>query len=271
MQQHEMEHELEHELEGEGEGEQFIGGLLGGLLGEGEGELEFEGEMEQEFELEGELEHETEGEGEMEQEHFFGAIANLARRVVPMVQQAISGGSDEEFEHEHEMEFEHEHEHEMEFEHEGLSEHEAMAELMATEAARASSLGEMEAMIGAAVAQVLSPAERRAIGHALPQLVRAMRVLVRILGRRRRTRRLIRLAPGIVKRTARTVRKMGGGKAVPRRTIARIAAAQTKRALRPQSIIELLRRNLRAAQAMNRSLRARLSTVNRPKRRGVRG
>ncbi len=258
MQQHETELEFEHELEGEGEGEQFLGGLMGSLLGEGEGEGELEGELE--------------GEGESEQEQFFGALGNIARRIVPMVQQAISGGSDEEFEHEFELEHEHEHEHEMEFELEGaISEHEAMAELMAAEAAGASSLGEMEAMIGAAVAQVLSPAERRAIGHALPQLVRAMRVLVRVLGRRKRTRRLIRLAPGIIKRTARVVNKMRRGKPVPRATIAKIAAAQTKRALDPRATIALLRRHLRAASAMNRSLRSRLASMNRPRRRGIRG
>jgi hypothetical protein len=263
----------EFELEGEGEleteGEQeflgalgrIAGDLLGGL-GEGEGEGEYEYEWEQGA-------HEIGHEGE------FGAIGSflsralpvfqsVARVAVPAISAAIGGGAggdDGELEvgGMHEMELEAEFEHELEG---PMAQHEVMAELLAATAAGAHSEGEAEALIGAATATVISPADRAVLRRILPHMIRGTAILTRILRRRRATRPAVRLVPTIVKRASRVLaRRAAAGQPVTRRAASRAVAAQVRRVLtNPRVCGRAMRRNVRATRGMARRPVPRRST-----------
>ena len=254
----EMELELEEELGGLGEFEQH------------EGEWE-QGEWEQQ-----ELTHEFEGD------QFFGIkrfvkkriplLKNIARLAAPWVATAISGPfggvlrgvasqalREEEFEHpEMAQEFEHpEYEHpessqEAAYEiaqHE-VTHHEALAEIMAEAAAHEQNEAQAEAMIGAAVATVLSPRDRRTLRRLLPNLVRGAAVLTRILRRRRATRPAVRAVPTIMRRTVMNLkRQAAAGKPVTRRAAGRAAATEVRRVLgSPSACAAAIRQNVRAVR-----------------------
>jgi hypothetical protein len=275
---HEL-HELEGEFEGEGEagleGEGFlgaIGNVLGGLLGEGE------------FEGEGEL------EGEFESgEQFFGKIGKLIKRAAPMlkkvasiaapmvakaiggplggiVSQAVGLGEGELELHElHELEgegeLETEFEGEMEVAHEiashELTQHEALAEMMAESASHEMHEGEAEAMAGASVVTVISAADRRALRRILPHLVRGVAILTRILRRRRITRPAVRAVPTIVRRTVKNLkRQAAAGRPITRKAVARAAATQVRRVLgNPRACTAAIARNVKVSRAMKRPRR----------------
>src|SRR5262245_35940049 len=295
----ELEGELELEGEGEGEGEQFfgaIGNVLGSLLGESEGEGELEGELELELEGEGELE----GELELESgEQFFGKIGKfikkaapvlkkVARVAAPMVAKAVGGPfggilssvagkllKAQELEGELELEGEGELEGElelgelesgeMEVAHEisshAMTEHEAIAEMMAAAASQEMGEFEAEAMAGAAAATVISSADRRALRRILPHLVRGTAILTRILRRNRVTRPAVRAVPTIMRRTVKSLkRQAASGQPITRRRAARTAATQVRRVLsNPRACTAAIARNVRTARAVARPRAQRVS------------
>jgi hypothetical protein len=278
VQESELESEFEQEFEGEGEG--FLGDVVGGLLGEGE--------MTTESEFEGEGEFEGEFEGELEGEQFFGNVfkkiapflKKVAKVAAPMVGTAIlgpAGGAlgklaasalgesefegelefenlESEFELEGEGEFEGEGEAENEIATHPPTEHEALAEMMAEAAARVGGDGEAEAMTGAAVVTVLSPRDRRALSHLLPDLLRGTAVLTRILRRHRRTRPLVRTVPGIMRRSVRHLkRRAAAGRPITRRAAAQTTAREVRRVLgSPRLVRASLARNRRTSRAVKR-------------------
>lgn len=261
---HEL-HEL-HELEGEGElegefeaGEQFfgkafrsigrfvkknsgllkriakiaapmvgtaIGGPFGAVLGKvassalGEGELEQELEMHELGEFEGEGEFEFEGEGETHE-----AAQEAAYEIVN-----------------HEV-----------------TQHEALAEMMAEAAAQEQHEGEAEAMAGAATMTVISPADRRALRAILPHLIRGTAILTRVLRRRRATRPAVRAVPTIVRRTVKTLKRQAAtGKPITRQLAARAAARQVRNVLgNPKVCTAAIARNLKSSRAVRGKRNAR--------------
>jgi hypothetical protein len=290
---HELhEGELEGELGEAGmEGEGIlgtIGNVLGGLLGEQEGEFEGEGELHEmhELELEGELES-----GEQFFKKAFKGIGSfikkaapilksVAKVAAPMVGTAIGGPfgavlgqlassalGEGELEGElemHELEFEIEgegelaHEHEQEALHEimshELTEHEAIAEMMAEAASHEQHEGQAEAMAGAAAVTVISPADRRALRAILPHITRGVAILTRILRRRRITRPAVRAVPTIVRRTVKSLkRQAAAGKPITRRTAGRTAAVQVRRVLgSPRVCAAAIARNMKSSRAIRR-------------------
>lgn len=156
--------------------------------------------------------------------------------------------------HELESEFEqHEYEHH-EASHEVAHEiaqhettlHEAYAEMMAEAAAHEQGEGQAEAMMGAATMTMISPADRRALRHVLPHLVRGAAILTRILRRRAITRPLQRAVPAIMRRTVRSLKQQAAaGRPITRRAAARAAATQVQRVLgNPSACAAALRRNV---------------------------
>ena len=273
----EYEYEFENEFEGLGEGEGAFGeGPLGEYEGEFFGEGEFEG-------LESANEFELEGEGEYEGEQFFGKafkvlgglakkaapfLKNIAKVAAPMVGTAVGGPiggaiggmasnllGESEYEGEFELEYEGESEAEMEAALEGpLTPTQALGELMAAAASRASTDMEAEAQIGSATAVVLTRDDLDALRAVLPNINRGVAVLTRVLRRRPETRDGVRLIPAIVKRSAVTLRKQAAtGRPVTRKAAAKAMATQTRRVLGTPSICsKALQRNSRATQAVTR-------------------
>jgi hypothetical protein len=274
----ESEFEQEFEAEGEGESEEFLGGLgnmLGGLLGEGETTAESE------------FEDEFEGMGEYEGENFsFGSLfkklgpilKKVAKVAAPMVGTAIlgpAGGAlgklaanalgESEFEDEFEAEGEFESEDEFEGEGEAeaaheiashaMTEHEALAEMMADAATHAAGEGEAEAMVGAAAVSVLSPRDRRALSNLLPDLLRGTAVLTRILRRNRYSRSAVRVVPTIVRRSIKQLKRQAiAGRPITRRQVARTTAREVRRVLGSRKLTGTsMTRNLRISRAVNRS------------------
>jgi hypothetical protein len=280
---HEDEMEFEDEAGMEGEG------LLGGLLGEGEGEDEFEFEMEDE--MEGEFESGEQFFGSVFKgiKGLVGRAAPFLKRIAkfaaPMVGTAIGGpfggmlgklasnalGEGEDEYELHEMEFEGEEEGEYEFEGESesevaheimsheLTQHEALAEMMASSAAHAQHEGEAEAMIGAATITVLSPADRRALGKLLPRLVRGAAVLTRILRKNPKTKVGVLAVPNIIRRTVKHLKKRAAaGKPITRRAVAKTAAMQVRKVLgSPKVCAAAITRNVKSSRAMKRRRRVR--------------
>ena len=280
VQESELESEFEQELETETESENFslggLGNVLGGLLGEGEttAESEFEGEFENEGEFEGEA-------------FSFGSLWKrlkpLAKKFAPMVGTAILGpgvgtalGSlaasalgegefESEGEFEGEFESESEFEGEFEFEAEGeseaaqeitgrpLTESEALAEMMVDAASRAASESESEGMVGAAVVTMLSPRDRRALSGLLPDLIRGVTVLSKVL-RRRGLRKATPAITSVVRRSVRDMKRhAASGRRVTRRTAAKATARQVRRVLgSPKVLGASLARNARATRAMKK-------------------
>jgi hypothetical protein len=179
-----------------------------------------------------------------------GQLGSLASRAL--------SESELEFEYEGEFEFEGEMEGEFEMEAAGpLTQQEAMAEYMAAVAARAQSEAEAEAMIGAATANIISRADRRALRNIVPHLTRGAAILTRILRRRRITRPAVRAVPTIVRRTATTLaRRAAAGQPVTPRAAARTMAAQTRRVLAsPRTCAAAITRNVRASATAARATR----------------
>ena len=241
---------------------------------------------------------EFEGFGEYESgEQFFGGLKRLVKRAAPflkkfvkfaapMVGTAIGGpfggmlgkvassalGEEEGEWEQHEGEFELEDEYEQhEYEHgEAAHEvaheiaqhetavHEAYAEMLAEAAMHEQNEAHAEAMIGAAVVSVLSPADRRALRSVMASLVRGSAVLAALLRRRRGTRPFVRTIPTIMRRTVRSLKKhAAAGRPITRRLAARTAASQVRRVLGNPSA---------CAAALSKSViaRRRLATPRRP-------
>ncbi|MGZ4828861.1 MAG: hypothetical protein ACXV78_04395, partial [Candidatus Angelobacter sp.] len=208
------------------------GGPFGAVLGKvassalGEGELE-QHELHELHEM-GELHelHELEGEGEFESE--FEGEGEMQESSQEMAHEIVS----------HE-----------------LTQHEALAEMMAASAAQEQHEGEAEAMSGASVVTVISPADRRALRTILPHLVRGSAILTRILRRRRITRPAVRAVPTIIRRTVKTLkRQAAAGKPITRRTAGRAAATQVRRVLgNPTVCAAAISRNMKANRILRRT------------------
>jgi hypothetical protein len=269
-----------------------LGGLLGEGETEGELEAELEseseGELEDELEGEGELEYEAEGEWELESgEQFFGNIGKFIRRAAPVLRRVAKAalpivasafgpagtvvgglaGNLLESEGEMEMELEDEigsHEYESELEAEAeleslhevasheLASHEALAEMMAAHASQEMHEGEAEAAAGAAVMTTLSPRDRRELRRLLPNLVRAVALMTRLLRRRRATRPAVRAMPLVVSRTIKSLRRQAAkGRPVTKRSAARTMARQVQQVIgNPRVCAAAIRRNVRVSRRM---------------------
>jgi hypothetical protein len=288
----ELEQHEQHEFEGLGEWEAGELHELGELHEFGAnhemGELHEMGEMHElgEFHEMGELHELGEFEGG---EQFFGKIANfvkknsgllknIAKFAAPLVGTAIGGplggmlgkaatmalGEGEL--HELELELEaHEYEH-PEASHEVAHEiakhetttHEAFAEMLAEAAAHEQNEAHAEAMMGAAVVSVLTPADRAALRRVLPHLVRGAAILTRVLRRRRATRPYVRTVPQIVRRATRDMkRQAASGRPITRRTAAVATAKQVRRVLgNPTACAAAIRKNVSASRRVASSRRA---------------
>jgi hypothetical protein len=267
----EWEMEYEGEWEAEEEGEEFlgtIGRVVGGLFG-GQGEYEEE--------------YEAVYEGEYESEEFFRRIGGFLRRAAPVLRRVarvaapivgtavggpiggalgraassvLEGEYEGELEFEYEGEFEYEAEEEAEWEAQAApaTGQQALAEFMATAAAQAESEAEAEAMIGAATAYTISPADRTALLGIIPHINRGAAILTRILRRRAITRPAVRVVPTVVRRTTNVLaRRAQAGQPVTRRAAGRVMAAQTRRVLgSPRTCAAAMRRNVRATAAVSR-------------------
>jgi hypothetical protein len=274
--QHEGEWELgQHELAGELEGEQFfgralrgigrfvrsaapllknvarvaapivgtaIGGPFGAILGrvasQALGEEELAHELEQH-----ELAHELE---QPELTHEFEQPELAHEFEQPELTHEFE-------QHEFAQEFEqHEAAQEVAYEiaHHEVTQHEALAEIMAEAASHEQNEAQAEAMMGAAVATVFSPRDRRALRRMLPHLVRGAAVLTRILRRRRMTRPAVRAVPTIMRRTVATLkRQAAAGQPITRRAAGRAAAVQVRRVLgSPTACAAAIRQNVRVSR-----------------------
>ena len=233
----EDEYEFEDEYEYEDEDEDFFGNIVSGissLLGEGEDEFE--------------------DEDEDEAEQFFGGIGRwlkkaapilktIAKTAGPLVATAVGGPAagalaravtsqlegEDEFEDEDEAEFE------AEFEvavSKPLSSGQALAELMAAQAASAESEGEAEALIGAASIGALSAQDRQALASLIPHMVSGAAVLTRLLYGSKGTRQALRTIPTIVDETAGTIsRRLANGEPVSRADAGQIMGRHANRLL----------------------------------------
>ncbi|WP_448628560.1 hypothetical protein [Geodermatophilus sp. URMC 64] len=208
----EFEAELEDELEFEDEDEAFLGGIaraVGGLLGESEEEAE------DEWEIEGELEDEA--------EEFFKRIGrglrkmvkspvfrSIVKKVGPLVATAVGGPAAGMIARAAVSQLEGELEAELEAELEEmasapLSGGQSLAEYLAAQAASSQSEAEAEAFAGVAAYASLSARDRRDLERMLPALLRGAAVVTRLLRRDPRTRSAVRLLPGIVDASGRTL------------------------------------------------------------------
>jgi hypothetical protein len=212
-----------------------IGGPFGAVLGNLASSALGEGELEDEFEL-----HEMHENHEMHEfeTHEFHEY-----------EEESAGESESEAAHEiisHE-----------------LTEHEALAEMMAESAAHEQHEGEAEAMAGAATLTVINPADRRALRAILPHLVRGMAILTRILRRRRATRPAVRAIPTIIRRTVKTLkRNAAAGRPITRKIAAQVAAKEVRKVLgSPRICTAAISRNVKSSRTMKRA----------PRRRAARG
>src|SRR3954451_9428858 len=238
----EWEGELEDELEDEDEDEAFLGALggiartVGGLLGESEEEAEDEWE--------------TEGELEDEAEEFFRRIGRGLKRMVkhpafkmilkkvgPLVATAVGGPAAGMLARAAVSQLEGELEGELEAELEEMASSplcggQSMAEYFAPQAASPESESEAEAFAGVAAYASLSARDRRDLEGMLPALLRGAAVVTRLLRRDPRTRPAVRLVPGIVDASGRTIaRRLNSGVRVGPADIGAIMAATAQRVL----------------------------------------
>jgi hypothetical protein len=222
-----------------------IGGPLGGLVGKAAGSLLGEGEAEMEL-------HELgtqEGEFEAQELHEVGL-----HEMHELGMHELEGEMQELHEGEFEMhEASHEAAHEI-ASHE-LTQHEALAEMMAQHAAFEQHEAQAEAMVGAAVVTTLSPRDRRELRRILPHLVRGVAILTRVLRRRRITRPAVRAVPTVVRRTVQVLRNQAAnGRPITRATAARAAATQVRRVIgNPTACAAAISQNIRANRALRRS------------------
>src|SRR5262245_41955722 len=275
--QHELAQELEqHELAGELEGDQFfgrafrgirrfaqraapllgqiarvaapvvgtaIGGPFGAVLGRVASQALGEGELAQEWE-----QHELENP---ELAHELGQHELAQEWEQHELEQHELAHEFEQHELAHEFE-QHESAQEAAFEiaHHEVTQHEAIAEIMAEAASHEQNEAQAEAMMGAAVATVLSPRDRRALRRLLPHLVRGASVLTRILRRRRATRPAVRAVPTIMRRTVVHLKRQAAtGQPVTRRAAGRAAAIEVRRVLgSPTACAAAIQQNVRSAR-----------------------
>jgi hypothetical protein len=225
----EDEFESEWESEDEDEDEAFLGGLakIAGSLfgGDGEGEYESEDEAEEFFK--------NIGRAFRKAAPFLKVLAKTAGPLVAtavggpaagMLARAVTSQLEGEFEEELEAELE-------DMATAPISSHQAMAEYLAGRAAAAESESEAEAFAGAAVYVTLSGQDRRDLENLLPQLVRGAAVITRLLHQSRSTRQAVRLVPGIVEGTARTLTRTYGGGYVEPAQVGRALGTTTSRVL----------------------------------------
>jgi hypothetical protein len=230
-----------------------VGGPLGGILGKVAGSALGEGTYEDEFGL-GEEEFGL-GEDELALGEILGEDELSQPEVMPELQtETLEQGEFPEWGElpEHgEVSGEGGHAELLPEFHEGHPEvsHEIMAELLAEVAAGAETDTEAEAMIGAAAVTVLSARDRAVLRRVLPNLVRGVAVLTRILRRRKITRPAVRAVPTIVRQTVRTLRQQAAsGKPVTRRVAGRVMGLQTQRVLAsPRVCARVIQRNVRAS------------------------
>jgi hypothetical protein len=218
-----------------------IGGPFGGLIGKAAGSLLGDGEGEmglQELGL-------HEGEFEMPELQETGLHETYETGM-----HELEGGM---YEGEFEMQ-EGSHEAAYEITNHELTHHEALAEMMAQQAAFEQHEAQAEAMVGAAVMTTLSPRDRRKLRRVLPHLVRGVAILTRVLRRRRITRPAVRAVPTVVRRTVQVLKNQAAaGKPVTRRTAARAAAIQVRRVIgNPTACAAAISQNIRANKALNR-------------------
>jgi hypothetical protein len=213
----EFEEELEDEAEDELEGEEFLGGLLGegenflgDLVGESEdffGDLLGEGEYEDEFEAEDEFE---------------GEISPI-RKVYP----------DAVMEHLGELASESE------------SEDEAAEHFLPLIGMAASKILPVVARAVAPAAKRALPKIARALTKATPRLTRGIGTVAKALHRNPKTRHLLKVVPGIARRTVGTLaHKAARGAHIAPATAVRTLARQARRVLgSPQHRAKALRRH----------------------------
>jgi hypothetical protein len=247
----EFEDELEDEFEGEDEdewedeGEEFLGGLANiasSLMGEGEDE--WEDETEDEWEGEGEWEDETEAEAE----YFFGrawrflkkhknVFKKIAKFAGPMIATAVGGPAAGALARTLTSQLEGEMEAELEAELEEMATApvtpaQAMGEYLAARAATTQSEAEAEAFIGSAVTMSLTARDRRQLEALLPQLLKGATVITRILRRHPATRQGVRLVPGIMDSSVRTLAKYAAtGRPLQPADVGAVLGASTRRVL----------------------------------------
>jgi hypothetical protein len=241
MYEDELEDELEDEFEDEDEdeSEEFLGGLAsiaGSLLGEGEEEDE------DEWEIEGEEEVEAEAE------YFFGkawrflkkhknVFKKIAKVAGPMIATAVGGPAAGALARAVTSQLEGEVEAELEAELEEMAtapvtSSQAMGEYLAARAAATESESEAEAFIGSAVTMSLTARDRRQLEALLPQLLKGATVLTRILRRHPATRQGVRLVPGIMDSSLRTLaRYQATGRPIRPADVGAILGSSTRKVL----------------------------------------
>jgi hypothetical protein len=175
------------------------------------------------------------------------------------------GEGEGEFEGEFESEFEGEQEMAHEIATHGLSQNEALAEMMAEAASQQENEGEAEAMAGAAVITVLSPSDRRALRRIMKHLVSGGAVLARLLRRRRATRPLVRAVPTIMRRTVKNLkRRAAKGMPITRKAAGREAAKQVRRVLSsPKACTAAVSRNFKVSRSYKRPMHSHRRRVGR--------
>jgi hypothetical protein len=198
----EFEEELEGETEDELEGEEFLGGILGeeeGFFGDLLGESEdFLGEGEDEFEEEDEDEYELAGG------------PNPVRKIYP----------DAVMEHLGELAAESE------------SEDEAAEHFLPLVGMAASKLLPVVAKALAPAAKRALPKIARVLTRATPRLTRGIGRVAKVLHRNPRTRHLLRVVPGIARRTVGTLAHSAArGRRITPKTAVRTLARQARRVL----------------------------------------
>ncbi|HTB97001.1 MAG TPA: hypothetical protein VK716_08315 [Terracidiphilus sp.] len=205
----EFEEELEDEMEGELEGEEF----LGNLLGEGEGFL-------------GDLLGESEdflGEGEDEGEDEYEAGLNPIRKIYPDAMMEHLGVLAAESE----------------------SEDEAAEHFLPLIGMAASKLLPVVARAIAPAAKRALPRVAKALTKATPRLTKGIGQVAKVLHRNPKTRHLLRVVPGIARRTVGTLahKAARGGRIAPA-TAVRTLARQARRVLgNPRQRTQALRRH----------------------------
>ncbi|MFC4604411.1 hypothetical protein [Rhodococcus kronopolitis] len=281
----EYEDEFEVELRNEFEDESEDFSVLG--LGEEELEAEHEGEFEDftpaglgEGAFEDELELEGEVEGEAEEffkigkvlRRFAPALRQIAKVAGPMIATAVGGPAAGAIARAVTSQLEGELEDELEAEFEDLataplSTQQALGEYLAARAATAESESEAEGFIGSAVTLTLQRRDYRELQRVLPSMIKGTAVLTRAL-RRSRGRAGVRLIPGIVDASARTLaRRQAVGGAVTPTDVGSVLAAAARRALSdPRVQRPIVRRHARGVATVGRGYPRGGTLTRRPSR-----
>jgi hypothetical protein len=253
--EYEDEYEYEDEVEGEDEyeDEAFLGGLgkiAGALLGEGEGEYEDEAEAEAEYFFK--------KVGGFLRRHK-GLLKKIAKTAAPLIATAVGGPAAGMVARAVTSQLEGEFEDELEAELEDMatapvSPQAALGEYLAARAATAQTEAEAEAFIGSAITVTLSNRDRRELEEILPQLLRGATVLTRILRRYPQTRQAVRLVPGIVDSTSRTIAgQRAAGRVIRPADVGAVLGGSTRRVLGdPRWQSAVARRHARGLAHMRR-------------------